>query len=166
MLSSSKDGDKSAVEGRLWQSFVNVLSFLLFDYKTFKQTVLFNSLNIRKFTQWYNDLIKTIFQRHIHLFLTVVLYNKYCWLFVLVLGTSSEIYSPIFHGLESKYLKIIPTCLTSIQRLASAAVLTEVSYLLYFQIIVIICFLSLNSIGLKLKGFRKHQSILLFIYNF
>eukprot|EP00111_Clytia_hemisphaerica_P003917 TCONS_00011241-protein len=42
-----------------------------------------------------------------------------------VLGTSSEIYSPIFHGLESKYLKIIPTCLTCIQRLASAAALAE-----------------------------------------
>ena len=42
------------------------------------------------------------------------------------LSSSSEVYTPIFLGLESKFMKIIPTCLSCVQKLASSAAVGEV----------------------------------------
>uniref|UniRef100_T2MA63 Protein MON2 homolog n=1 Tax=Hydra vulgaris TaxID=6087 RepID=T2MA63_HYDVU len=42
------------------------------------------------------------------------------------LSTSSEVFTAIFFGLESKFSKVLPICLTSVQRLALAAAVGEV----------------------------------------
>ena len=52
-----------------------------------------------------------------------------------VLSSSSEVFSPIILGLESKFMKVVPTCLSCLQKLSSSAAVGEVGYVFCYCIV-------------------------------